>query len=424
MGASTVTAWIGDRAHALTTLDAKAPLADLEPLRATLDDAAVVALGRSTHGTRELTAVTHRILRLLVEQMGFRSLAVEEDWTTGVAIDKHVVTGDGDPQKLLDDASPHYRTQEFLDVIGWMRSHNERHLADPVRFVGLDVARVRALAYDAVIEYVRGVAPERLDELATYYSALRPAHGIDEHIEWYRNERNKQPRIDDARRALELVADLPAAAKGHALALQHARAIVGFYETLASGDMGEVEQHLADNSIWWHEQTGHRIVYWGGFPHTAVARARRVSFPPSPPVTHRNAGSYLRDHFGKAYVSIGLTFDHGSVRPGPVPVAVPAPAENFADAVLGGTGLNAYMLDLRTDHPPTVRAWLETPAKLRLVGPGYDPSENADNYMSGGSVARWFDILVHVRQVTPTRPVVSQDAATPAPRTRPDDTDR
>lgn len=61
-----------------------------------VSDATVVGLVRSTHGAHELSALTHRIFRFLVEHLGFRSLAVEENCTTGIPIDEYLRTGRGE----------------------------------------------------------------------------------------------------------------------------------------------------------------------------------------------------------------------------------------------------------------------------------------------------------------------------------------
>ncbi|MFE4538682.1 erythromycin esterase family protein [Streptomyces scopuliridis] len=158
-----------------------------------------------------------------------------------------------------------------------------------------------------------------------------------------------------------------------------------------------IEVSLAEDTIRWHEHTGDEIVYWGGLAHTANGNPRTVS-PSSPPMTHRNAGSYLREHFGAGYVPIGLTFHHGMA-----PYPVPAPPTEFADAILGATGLDAYLLDLHADSPPSVRTWLDTPTRTRLIGPHYDPDDNAAYHISGGSLADWFDAILHTQEVTPVR---------------------
>jgi erythromycin esterase len=397
-----VTRWIAENAHPLTTVDPDASLADLEPLADMVGDATVVGLGRSTHGAHELSTLTHRVVRFLVERLGFRSLALEVDWTTGLPIDEVLRIGSGDRARLFDGVSPPHRSGELLDVLEWMRAYNEQHPTDPVRFVGLDISGVDIRVYDAVAAHVRRTAPDRLGELEAHYAPLRPTVGTAEHTDWYRAQRDKQLYIDHARDAHDLVEDLPAGA-GHALAVHHSQAVVDFHQLYAIDAMTRmsyVESCLARNLIWWHEHTGHRIIYWSG-SHAAVGRARMVSFPPGPPKTGRNAGSYLREHLGERYVSAGLSFHHGAA-PGPVPAPVPG----RADAVLGSTGLAAYLLDLHAVAPDPVRAWLDSPATLRLIGPNYDPGDDAKHHMSGGSLSDWFDLIIHYREVTPTRPII------------------
>jgi len=144
-----VTAWIDEHAHRLTTVDPEAPLTDLAPLAALIGDAIIVGLGGSTRGAHELSALAHRILRYLVERIGFRALVLEESWTKGFELDEYVRTGSGDPRALLADAWLPFRTEEILDVLRWLRADNERHPDDLVRVVGADAARIGTASYDA-----------------------------------------------------------------------------------------------------------------------------------------------------------------------------------------------------------------------------------------------------------------------------------
>jgi len=96
-----VTGWVGHHAVPLDTVDPAAPLGDLGPLRRAIGDAEVVGLGESIHGAAEEETLKHRTLRLLVEDMGFRSVAWEEDWTTGLQIDRYIRTGEGDLDALM-----------------------------------------------------------------------------------------------------------------------------------------------------------------------------------------------------------------------------------------------------------------------------------------------------------------------------------
>jgi erythromycin esterase len=145
---------------------------------------------------------------------------------------------------------------------------------------------------------------------------------------------------------------------------------------LASGE--DIERRVADITIAWHEQTGHRIVYWGGLAHTANGLA-----------TGRNAGSYLRARFGSGYVSIALTFHHGSL-----PSIVDVPPADYVEAVLGAVDLETYLLEIHGRWPESVREWLDSPAKTRLIGPGI-------HELLGPSLWSWFDFVLHTRRVTP-----------------------
>jgi erythromycin esterase len=275
-------------------LDLDAPFMDLDPLTDRVRDAKVVALGSAVRQSHELLTLTHRVMRFLIDQHGFRSVMLEGDESASILLDTYVRTGKGDPRAILAGARPFWRFAEILDAVGWIRSRNERNPGDPVRFVHLT-------------EEARAAMPQ-----------------------------------------------------------------------LASG--GDHERRLADTTIAWHAQTGHRIVYWGGLAHTANGVA-----------TGRNAGGYLRARFGSGYVSIALTFHDGSL-----PARVEAPPADYVEAMLGGVDIGPYLLGIHGRWPDSVREWLDAPAKVRLIGPGV-------HELRGPSLRSWFDFIFHSPRVTPAR---------------------
>lgn len=132
-----VTAWVRHNAAPRETVDPTAPLDDLASLRRSIGNARIVGLGESAHGAAEEIALKHRALRLLVERMGFRSVAWEEDWTTGLQIDRYIRTGKGDLDALMRQMSPQWQSREVAAVLQWLRDYNAGH-ADKVRFVGVE----------------------------------------------------------------------------------------------------------------------------------------------------------------------------------------------------------------------------------------------------------------------------------------------
>jgi erythromycin esterase len=315
MPVQTATEWIRENSHTLADREPDESLEDLRPLAPLVRDAKIVALGAAARQTRELSVVAHRIVRLLVEQEGFRTLALEGDDAARLGLDVYVATGEGDPEVMLAGARVFWQTREILDLVGWMRSYNQRHPEDPVRFAQSPDKPVRHTV--------------RLDGLAA------------------------------------------------------------------------VERMLADDVASWHERSGDKVVYWGGIAHTAVGDPRTVS-PSQPPETHRNMGGYLRERLGLDYRSIGLTMARGSIG-----VPLPAPSAGFVDAALSAAaaGRTGYILNMRTSHPEPVRRLLDAPTRTRLIGPFYDPQDDAAHHLSGGSLAAWFDVVVHTEQVTPARPL-------------------
>jgi hypothetical protein len=125
-----------------------------------------------------------------------------------------------------------------------------------------------------------------------------------------------------------------------------------------------------------------------------------------------SAGSYLRRWYGQGYLSIGFTCDHGTVGLGAgETITLPPPAPDWFErpfgevdevgevGAAGAVGGDQFSLDLRTPAPPPVRRWLEAPAKTRGLA-----DRGPDSYMDGGTLAQWFDIIVHRQELSPCSP--------------------
>lgn len=406
-----VTRWIDRHARPLASTDPDAPLRELVSLRGVVGRAPVVGLGESTHGSREQFRLKHRMFRFLVERMGFRTLAFEEDFAGGVAIDRYVTTGQGDVRQVVADMSfPFWKAEEILQLVRWMRSYNETH-DEQVRFLGTDVIALRQSSFDAVRRYVQRVAPARLEELRREVHPIRLRGSAYEQIQWYGglSEPEQRAMIGHARRVSRLVETV---ARGDTLvgeyAEQHARAILGWYENFAKGTgfRSKREVFIADTVQWWRRVSGDKVAYWGANAHTSSA----------PTLTHRTpegaqtgtmAGGYLEHRLGARYVSIGAVFHHGSISSeftNPGPHRIGDPPADMLDATLGTAAPAAYLLDLRRAAPSRVRTWLRAPATMRMILPSYVEGEaDADYNMSVPSLREAFDAVVFIRTTTASR---------------------
>lgn len=88
---------IADHAIPLPSTDP----ADLRPLADALADRTVVGLGEATHGTREFFRLKHRLIRFLVEEHGFRAVALESNFLVALALDDYVTRSEGDPREAI-----------------------------------------------------------------------------------------------------------------------------------------------------------------------------------------------------------------------------------------------------------------------------------------------------------------------------------
>ncbi len=168
---ATAATWLRDHALSLATSDPDADFADLQPLKAIIGDARIVALGEQTHGTHEFATMKHRLVRFLVREMGFTTFAIEANQPEAARIDQHLQTGTGNPAHLLAALSlwP-WNTQEALEMLRWMRDANvNARGGSPLHFHGFDGQFIGG-AVEAVLTYLEQVDPERVPRVRMQYA--------------------------------------------------------------------------------------------------------------------------------------------------------------------------------------------------------------------------------------------------------------
>ncbi|MEV4504188.1 erythromycin esterase family protein [Streptomyces klenkii] len=159
--------WLRAHAIPLTHLDPAAPLDDLEPLRAIIGDARVVAIGESSHFINEFALMRERILRFLVERCGFTVLAFEYGFSEGFPLD---AWAQGEGTDI--DLSAHLAESIPIGIdepLRWIRQHN-RTASPPVSFAGIDIPAAGGSLLPAlapVADYLRHIDPETLPAIQT-----------------------------------------------------------------------------------------------------------------------------------------------------------------------------------------------------------------------------------------------------------------
>jgi hypothetical protein len=98
---------------------------------------------------------------------------------------------------------------------------------------------------------------------------------------------------------------------------------------------------------------------------------------------------------------------HNRIPLRPVPFNPPAKLPAWVRERTGDRLLVYLTMGTESDSVELLRQALDGPAKARLIGSGCEPS--GECHMTGGSLAEWFDVVLHQREVTPTRPCIVDD---------------
>ncbi|MEU8697746.1 erythromycin esterase family protein [Streptomyces sp. NPDC048680] len=101
----------------------------------------LLALGEPTHGEDALLDVRNKLFRQLVEQEGYRTVAIESDCVMGLVVDGYVTSGTGTLDEAMEYGFSHGwgASAANRELVQWMRAHNEGlPAAERIRFAGFD----------------------------------------------------------------------------------------------------------------------------------------------------------------------------------------------------------------------------------------------------------------------------------------------
>ncbi|MFD7626645.1 erythromycin esterase family protein [Streptomyces sp. NPDC059851] len=101
----------------------------------------LLALGEPTHGEDALLDLRNELFRQLVEQEGYRTIAIESDCLKGLVVDDHVTSGAGTLDEAVEQGISHGwgASAANRELVRWMRAHNTgRPASEQLRFAGFD----------------------------------------------------------------------------------------------------------------------------------------------------------------------------------------------------------------------------------------------------------------------------------------------
>ncbi|HEY0868086.1 MAG TPA: erythromycin esterase family protein [Fimbriimonas sp.] len=305
-------------------------LDSLDPFLGQVAESRYVLLGEASHGTHEYYAWRSKISRRLIEEKGFRFIAVEGDWPACYEINRYV--------KGWSDASTAYEVLsqfdrwptwmwanwEVVELAEWLRDYNRRLPgARKVGFYGLDVYSLWE-SIEAVLRHLQENHPHALPQA---HEALQCFEPFNRDVQTYAWSTRVTP--DDCeeevvgllRSMRSLPAMYPDDPESHFNAEQNAEVAVGaerYYRAMmaASNESWNIrDTHMADTLdrlVAYHEGRHGgpcKAVVWEHNTHIGDARATDMAA-----AGMTNIGQIARErHLDDGVVLAGFGSYEGSV---------------------------------------------------------------------------------------------------------------
>ncbi|MBQ4818852.1 erythromycin esterase family protein [Aquimarina sp. MMG016] len=163
-----VITWIKKKSIPLNSVRAETGFSDLEHLKPILQNVRIVGMGETSHGTKEIFQMKHRMLEFLVKEMGFTLFGIEASHIGCQPINDYVLYGKGSSREALNEQGFWiWNVESVIDMIEWMHHYNKTvPEVKKVKFIGIDTQTVGLdLAYKNISDFIDKTDPHPLLEV-------------------------------------------------------------------------------------------------------------------------------------------------------------------------------------------------------------------------------------------------------------------
>jgi protein-L-isoaspartate(D-aspartate) O-methyltransferase len=385
--------------------------------------ARVVLLGEASHGTSEFYRARAAITRRLIEEHGFRIVAVEADWPDAASVDRY----------LRDRPAPAHAEPAFrrfptwmwrnTDVEAFIESLRDWNLSRPTEdragFYGLDLYNLSA-SIAAVLDYLDKVDPEAAGVARQRYGCLTP--WAKEPQAYGRMALSSGFPLCEAG-VVKTLSDLLAskldyaAADGESFldATANARLIKNaeayyramYYGSAESWNLRDTHMFETLCAILDAKGSSAKAVVWAHNSHIGDASKTEMGLVRE----ELNIGQLCRERFGKDAALIGFGTHTGAVacasdwdEPMQVKRVNPSRPDSY-ERLAHDSGVGRFLLDLREDINEAARYRLLEPRLERFIGVIYRPESERWSHYSACSLPQQFDGYVWFDETTAVTPL-------------------
>ncbi len=388
--------WIRVNAIPIKTADPIDDHSDLMPLKKLIANRRIVALGEGTHGTSEFFKMKHRITKFLAEEMGFTVFAIEANMPEARAVNRYVLTGEGDPKKAL--AGLYFwtwNTSEVLEMIKWMRQYNLSGKGK-IEFYGFDM-QTPTVAMENVKKFVEKADKAFVKPLAQYYRQVDEVWPLLKETRDFKKI-NFEKWYEAAKKVYEhLKANRETYLKSFATmevdwVIQDALVALQGAEGYIKGKRRR-DQSMADNLDWIlnHQPTGTKVITWAHNGHVTKNLTG-----------YKSMGSFLSERHGDNMMVFGFAFHEGDYTAvGKNGINTYSTSKSDMGSVewfLKSSGIPNFIIDIRgaLKEEPGAQ-WLNQELEFRSIG-----AMSADHAFSLRNLTKEFDAIIFFEKTTPS----------------------
>jgi erythromycin esterase-like protein len=391
--------------------------------------ARVVLLGEASHGTSEFYRARCVITRHLVENHGFRIVAVEADWPDAASLDRYV----------RDRPQPAHAEPPFRRFPTWMWRNTEveaftTHLRawnlrrppeDRAGFYGLDLYNLSA-SLRAVLDYLDRVDPEAAAVARERYGCLTP---------WARTPQ-AYGRMSLSRGygtceagVLEILSDLLANrmeyaaddgenfldAEANARLVKNAEAYYRamYYSGAESWNLRDTHMFETLEALLDAKGPEAKAVVWAHNSHIGDASKTEMGLERD----ELNIGQLCRERFGEEAALIGFGTHGGTVAcatdwddPVEVKRVNPSRPDSY-ERLSHDSGVGRFLLDVREGVHEPLRHRLLEPRLERFIGVIYRPETERWSHYAECSLPQQFDAWVWFDETAAVTPLPTRQRA-------------
>lgn len=397
---------------------------ELDPVLDAVGDATLVMLGEGSHGSHEFYDLRQKITRRLVEEKGFRAIAIEGDWPNALCVDQFVKGGAGSARSALAEFRSFptwmWGNQDVVAFVRWLRDFNDHLPPGEPRcgFYGLDLYSMFS-SMEAVISYLDRTDPAAADEARKRFACFEPFNA-DMQVYAYLVQAGALQSCENE--VLAVLADLrqrreefarrspPQAFFSAEQNVLLARAAENFYRAMLRGDPDSWnvrDSYMFETLTRLHDHLGPdtRIVVWAHNTHVGDYRATEEH-----DLGYLNIGQLARERYGDTLFLLGFGTYHGTVTAAtawggpPERKAVPPALEHAYESIFHHVGYPRFFLPLKPLRQHPIAHLLGRRAE-RAIGVVYHPAdERFGNYFQA-TLTEQFDGYLFVDRTSAVKPI-------------------